>query len=175
MLGRHDEPTLKFAWEFRTLCNILGSSVDTPAGSQQRMILFQYRLAWPYDRPRSSRRITVARCRQVAGGKVRPRPFNAHVKLDLASHPQALRLPITAVNQEGQSATVMVASRGSALRRSVSLGLTQPDYVEIASGLSPDDLIINPFNPDLRDGETVSYAEPLSGASKTAQIAPGGR
>jgi hypothetical protein len=40
------------------------SSVETPAGSQQRMTLFQYRSAWPYDRPRSSRRITVARCRQ---------------------------------------------------------------------------------------------------------------
>lgn len=88
-----------------------------------------------------------------------PRMY-AHVKLDLASHPQALRLPITAVNQEGQSATVMVVSRGSALRRSISLGLIQPDYVEITSGLSPDNLIINPFNPDLRDGETVSYLEP---------------
>jgi membrane fusion protein, multidrug efflux system len=103
-----------------------------------------------------------------------PRMY-AHVKLDLASHPQALRLPITAVNQEGQSATVMVVSRGSVLRRSVSLGLTQPDYVEITSGLSPDDLIIDPFNPDLRDGETVSYAEPGSGASRAAQMAPRGR
>jgi hypothetical protein len=49
--------------------------------------------------------------------------MEAHVKLDLASHPQALRLPITAVNQEGQSATVMVVRRGSALRR---FGLARP-------------------------------------------------
>jgi hypothetical protein len=33
--------------------------------------------------------------------------MEAHVKLDLASHPQALRLPITAVNQEGQSAVIL--------------------------------------------------------------------
>jgi membrane fusion protein, multidrug efflux system len=103
-----------------------------------------------------------------------PRMY-AHVKLDLVSHPQALRLPITAVNQEEQSATVMVVSRGSALTRSVSLGLTQPDYVEITSGLSPDDLIINPFSPDLRDGETVSYAEPRPGVSRAAQMAAGRR
>jgi membrane fusion protein, multidrug efflux system len=103
-----------------------------------------------------------------------PRMY-AHVKLDLASHPQALRLPITAINQEGQSATVMVVSRGSALTRSVSLGLTQPDYVEITSGLSSDNLIINPFSPDLRDGETVSFAEPRPSVSRAAQMAADGR
>jgi membrane fusion protein, multidrug efflux system len=103
-----------------------------------------------------------------------PRMY-AHVKLDLASHPQALRLPITAVNQEGQRTTVIVVSRGSALRRSISLGLIQPDYVEITSGLSPDDLIIDPFNPDLRDGETVSYPEPGSSTGRADQKPADGR
>jgi membrane fusion protein, multidrug efflux system len=98
-----------------------------------------------------------------------PRMY-AHVKLDLASHPQALRLPITAVNQEGQSATVMVVSQGSALRRSVSLGFTQPDFVEITSGLSSDDIVVDPFNPELKDRQMVSYTDATSVTSGPDRI-----
>ncbi|HLH77868.1 MAG TPA: efflux RND transporter periplasmic adaptor subunit [Candidatus Binataceae bacterium] len=88
-----------------------------------------------------------------------PRMY-AHVKLDLVSHPQALRLPISAVSQGRQSATVLVASKGAVTTRSVSTGLVEPNYIEITSGLSTDDLVVDPFNADLRDGQTVSYTQP---------------
>lgn len=96
-----------------------------------------------------------------------PRMY-AHVTLDLVSHPQALRLPISAVNQDHQNSVVLVVSNNSVLTRAISVGLVEPDYVEITSGLSSGDLVVDPFSADLKDGQTVSYAQPkgVSGAPK---------
>jgi len=94
-------------------------------------------------------------------GMLYPRMY-AHVKLDLISNPQALRLPISAVDQNRQKAAVLVVSDGSVVRRSVSVGLTEPNYVEITSGLSTNDIVIDPFDPDLRDGEKVITQSPAA-------------
>jgi membrane fusion protein (multidrug efflux system) len=94
-------------------------------------------------------------------GTLYPRMY-AHVKLELVSNPQALRVPISAVSQERQSAAVLVVSGGSVTRRSVSVGLAEPNYVEITSGLSTNDIVIDPFNPDLRDGEKVITQSPAA-------------
>jgi membrane fusion protein (multidrug efflux system) len=106
-------------------------------------------------------------------GMLYPRMY-AHVKLNLVSKPQALRLPISAVNQDRQNATVLVVRHGSVLKRSVSVGLTEPNYVEITSGLSTADIVVDPFNPDLADGETVSYTEPKRLMSGPNRVASGG-
>jgi membrane fusion protein, multidrug efflux system len=92
-----------------------------------------------------------------ADERLYPRMY-AHVKLDLVSNPMALRLPISAVSEDRQSAAVQVVNRGVVVRRSVSVGLTEPDYVEITAGLSTGDMVIDPFNTDLKDGQTVGYA-----------------
>jgi membrane fusion protein, multidrug efflux system len=104
-----------------------------------------------------------------ADGTIYPRMY-AHVKLDLISNPAALRLPISAVSEDRQSAAVQVVNRGVVSRRSVSVGLTEPNYVEITSGLSTDDMVVNPFNTDLKDGQTVGCGEPrrVSGTHRTA-------
>ena len=94
-----------------------------------------------------------------ADGTLYPRMY-AHVKLDLISNPAVLRLPISAVSENRQKATVQVVNRGVVSRRSVSVGLTEPDYVEITSGLSTNDIVVNPFDTDLKDGQMVGYAEP---------------
>jgi len=94
-----------------------------------------------------------------ADGTIYPRMY-AHVKLDLISNPAALRLPISAVSEDRQKATVQVVNRGVVSSRSVSVGLTEPDYVEITSGLSTDDMVVNPFNTDLKDGQTVGTRNP---------------
>jgi len=104
------------------------------------------------------------------GAMLYPRMY-AHVNLGLVSNPQALRLPVSAVDQDRQKAAVLVVGRGAVLRRSVSIGLTEPNYVEITSGLSTDDIVVDPFNPDLKDGQTVSYAKPSRGASGPNRMA----
>jgi membrane fusion protein (multidrug efflux system) len=90
-------------------------------------------------------------------GTLYPRMY-ARVKLDLVVHHGALRLPTTAVESEGTSASVFVVRNGHLAKVPVLTGITEPDLVEITSGLSVDDLVVNPPNSDLRDGEKVRYS-----------------
>jgi membrane fusion protein, multidrug efflux system len=101
------------------------------------------------------------------GRMLYPRMY-AHVKLELASNPLAVALPISAVNEDRQKATVLLVSRGIVTRRSISVGLVQPNYVEVKSGLSTDDVVVDPFNPELKNGQSISYAEPNPVVAKEA-------
>jgi membrane fusion protein (multidrug efflux system) len=103
-------------------------------------------------------------------GVLYPRMY-AHVKLDLVSHPQALRLPISAVDQDRQTASVLIVNKDTVLKRTVSIGLTDRNYLEITSGLSTNDLVVNPFNSDLKDGETVTCAKSSPAPKKSYQPA----
>jgi membrane fusion protein, multidrug efflux system len=107
-----------------------------------------------------------------AQGTLYPRMY-AHVKLDLISNPTALRLPISAVSQDGQNAAVQVVNRGAVFKRSVSVGLTEPNFVEITAGLSTDDMVVNPFDTGLRDGQTIEQAGPNRVSARTNRV-PGG-
>jgi hypothetical protein len=53
------------------------------------------------------------------------------------------------------------------------VGLTEPDYVEITAGLPTGDMVVNLFNTDLKDGQTVGYAEPRRVSSGTDRAAGG--
>ena len=94
-----------------------------------------------------------------------PRMY-AHVKLELVSNPEALAIPISALSEDDQKATALVANHGIISRRLVSIGLVQPNYVEVRSGLSSDDLVVDPFNPDLKDRQVITYAEPAPVVAK---------
>ena len=37
-----------------------------------------------------------------------------------------------------------------------TIGLTQPNYVEVKSGLLNDDPVVDPFNPDLKERQSIS-------------------
>jgi membrane fusion protein (multidrug efflux system) len=106
------------------------------------------------------------------GGMLYPRMY-AHVKFELVSNPQALRLPISAVEQDRQNTAVQVVSNGTVLRRAVSIGLTEPNYVQITAGLSTDDIVVDPFSADLKDGQSVRYAQPHPVANGPKRMAGG--
>lgn len=93
-----------------------------------------------------------------------PRMY-AHVKLELISHPNALRLPIAAVNQEPALSTVFVVKNGRLAKRSVSVGITNPNYVEVTSGLDTSDVVVSNFSPDLREGLTVAVNNSASASA----------
>jgi multidrug efflux pump subunit AcrA (membrane-fusion protein) len=59
-----------------------------------------------------------------------PRSY-AHVTLDLVRHPDALRVPIVAVNGIGQSAHVLVVKDGHLADAPVTTGINEGNYVEI--------------------------------------------
>jgi membrane fusion protein (multidrug efflux system) len=87
-------------------------------------------------------------------GVLYPRMY-AHVKLVLVTHPDAIRLPIAAVNQEGSKASVFIVRNGQLAETQVQTGITSPDYIEITSGLTMNDLVVASFSTDLRKGTKV--------------------
>ncbi len=68
---------------------------------------------------------------------------------------QVLAVPVAAVTDRGQLASVFVADGGRARSRFVTLGQRAHDSVEILSGLSPGEQVIFPAPPSLADGAPV--------------------
>jgi multidrug efflux pump subunit AcrA (membrane-fusion protein) len=85
-----------------------------------------------------------------------PRMY-AHVTLDLVRHPGALRLPVQAVGALSDSPFVFVVADGHLVKKPVSVGINDGQYVEITSGLSGDELVVNAIRPTLSNGEAVEY------------------
>jgi len=89
------------------------------------------------------------------GGVLYPRMY-AHVTLELARHPDALRLPIGAVHT-GETEEVFVVESGHLARVPVSTGIDNGHYLEITSGLKGGELVVSFYSNSLRDGESVDY------------------
>jgi membrane fusion protein (multidrug efflux system) len=79
----------------------------------------------------------------------------ADVTLELARHPNSLRVPVTAIGVE-QGHNVVYAVNGDHLKRvAVQIGLSTPSEVEITAGLGGNEQVVKNFNPALNDGERV--------------------
>jgi multidrug efflux pump subunit AcrA (membrane-fusion protein) len=86
-----------------------------------------------------------------------PRSY-AHVTLDLVNHPDALRLPVAAVNGIGKAAHVLVVEQGRLHEAPVLTGINNGNYVEITSGLSENTLVVSTYSGALKSGQKVNYA-----------------
>ena len=86
-----------------------------------------------------------------------PRSY-AHVTLDLVNHPDALRLPVAAVNGIGKAAHVLVVEQGRLHEAPVLTGINNGNYVEITSGLSENTLVVSTYSGALNSGEKVNFA-----------------
>lgn len=81
----------------------------------------------------------------------------ANVTLVLERHPDALRLPTGALGGD-ESHQVMVVRNGQLDLVPVSTGITNGRFVEITSGLTDRDLVVQTFSNALQSGEKVSFA-----------------
>lgn len=80
----------------------------------------------------------------------------AEAVLTLREKPAALTVPIGAVTAQGNEGTVFRIGAGQRLEKTpVTLGMQTPDFVEIATGLSPGDEVVVSDRTALRAGETV--------------------
>jgi multidrug efflux pump subunit AcrA (membrane-fusion protein) len=86
-----------------------------------------------------------------------PRMY-ASVTVDLVRHPDAIRLPVSAVGALDQSPFVFIVSNGRLIRKPVSVGINDAHYVEITSGLSGNELVVAAIRPTLQNGELVGYS-----------------
>jgi membrane fusion protein, multidrug efflux system len=79
----------------------------------------------------------------------------ANVTLVLQSHPDALRLPVAAVGDEAHRVFLVRDDRLTEVP--VTTGINDGAYIEITSGLTSKDLVVNTFNSSLESGAAVKY------------------
>lgn len=88
---------------------------------------------------------------------LRPNTFG-DISLEVSSHEDTLSVPQMAVLENSY---VFVLEENKAVRRAVTVGLQDVDYVEILEGLSEDDTVIVEGNYGLEDGAEVEVREVL--------------
>jgi membrane fusion protein, multidrug efflux system len=94
----------------------------------------------------------------------------ADVTLELARHPDALRIPATAVGSAGDAHFVFVVRQGVLVKVPISTGITTGEWVEIAAGLTASDQVVANMSPTLSEGVEVragsaNQASPTAAAS----------
>jgi len=80
----------------------------------------------------------------------------ANVTLVLQRHPDALRVPATALGGD-QHHTVLVLDHGILKEVPVEIGISGGRHVEILSGLSGKELVVQNFSNALQPGERVTF------------------
>jgi RND family efflux transporter MFP subunit len=80
----------------------------------------------------------------------------AQVQLTLADFPNAVAVPVGAIDGEGNAGKVyLVDAAGIVHLRSVRIGIQSPQFVQTLSGLDPGDAVILGSHSGLQDGERV--------------------
>jgi membrane fusion protein (multidrug efflux system) len=82
----------------------------------------------------------------------------ANVTLDLEEHPGALTVPPSALGAEGANSAVYVVRNSRLERVEVETGIRTGEYVEIISGLTGNEWVVNNYSPALLEGEPVRPA-----------------
>ena len=87
-------------------------------------------------------------------GELRPGMYaTAVIKLDEAA--DALVIPMTALLRDTEGAACMVVENGKALRRPIELGLRSGAEIQVLSGLSENDLVVQKQPDTLKTGQEV--------------------
>jgi len=113
------------------------------------------RTAWALD-PRS-RTLRVEVDVPNAERKLRPGMY-ARAALALEERKDALALPVTAVVETGGAAACFAVIDGKAVRKSITLGLRDGASVEVTSGLSGEENVVQANVASLRDNQPVQAA-----------------
>lgn len=100
-------------------------------------------------------------------GEVRPGLF-VRVSVDLRTHPTALVVPVAAVGNDLNASYVFVVDdRNIVHQRTVTVGLTDGEQVELTDGVKAGEKVVTVGLFRLRDGDQVSIV-PLRTAAKSA-------
>jgi len=80
----------------------------------------------------------------------------AQVQLNLADAPDAIAVPVAAVDGTGKGNKVYVVdSVGLIHVRAVDTGIQNPQFVQVVSGIQPGEGVILGSRSELQDGEKV--------------------
>jgi RND family efflux transporter MFP subunit len=119
----------------------------------------------------TSRQFTVRAVLSNTTGQLKPGMF-AHVVLETQRVPGAITVPREAVNQDASGSYVMVVEKGKARRQAVTVGASDPTYLQITSGLTAGEAVITISALPIREGQavTVSQDQALTGAAQAAPV-----
>lgn len=90
------------------------------------------------------------------------------VRAATAQADNAVILPLTHIQYDGNQPYVLLYENGTAVRRDIALGMMTHDEAEITRGLSETDHVITTWHPELKDGSAVSCAALQPAASTPA-------
>jgi RND family efflux transporter MFP subunit len=80
----------------------------------------------------------------------------AEAILTLNQKPNAIAIPVQAIDHAGDNTSVMILQDGGVIEsRPVTLGLQTPNYAQVISGLKPGDQVVVSDRSGLRPGERV--------------------
>ena len=114
------------------------------------------RTSWALDPSTRTLRTEV----DVPNAHARLRPgMYAQVTIDLAEKPEACTVNIGAVVSQENRLWCFIVENGKAVRKAVTLGLKSGNEVEIASGLTGDELVVQSKSASLTDGQTVETVD----------------
>jgi membrane fusion protein, multidrug efflux system len=99
--------------------------------------------------------------------------FLARITFDLATSDNVLLVPVSAVLGGEGAQAVFVVQNGTAVRRSVTTGLTSQGRIEIVAGLEEGEEVVITGNNSLRDGMTVRTVGGVGDAPQMRSGAPG--
>ena len=88
------------------------------------------------------------------GHRLYPRMY-AHVSLELVRHLNALRIPTAALGGAGKDRYVYVVEQGRLKKVPVQTGIENGDFVEITSGLTAGQAVVQTYSDSLSNGEQV--------------------
>lgn len=93
----------------------------------------------------------------------------AEATLALDRRGDALTIPLQALNQQGEKASVLLIDGENKIQsREVALGIQTPDYAEVVSGLNAGERVVISDRSGLHGGEEV-YPKPAQPASYSGQ------
>ena len=103
-----------------------------------------------------------------------PRSY-VHVTLDLVRHPDALIVPVSAVQSSSQSSHVLVVKDGRIDMVPISTGINNGRNVEVTSGLTSNSVVVSTYSNTLNAGEQVRvHFRPEKTAQKADKPRQGG-
>jgi len=94
----------------------------------------------------------------------------ARVELQIASSPDTLTVPASAITHAGGEAQVFVCRDGRVQRRAVVLGLTNDEVAEVLSGLTAGEQVVVDDPSILSDGMSVQVSAANTTAASSASV-----
>lgn len=129
--------------------------LHVPALEQREFPASVTRTAWALDPETRTLRTEVDVPNET--GELRPGMY-AYATIVLAENADALVIPLTAVRTENRTSWCICIEDGKLVQKAIKLGLKSGTELEVTSGLTVDDAVVEKPTADLKEGQSAEAA-----------------